>query len=113
AGERFSMLSKGAEKTLHYIFRAGACTRMCKTRTAGTFLPETHDIFYVFLSGNVCFRPEKRTFPGRKTYVSPDGNIENLNTTKDYLTDKSFISLFIIERLQHLYITNDTEAPTN
>ena len=89
----FWSLQKRTEKALHYVFRAGTCVRTwnMKTYTASTFFPETPDIFYVFLSGNVCFRPGKRTFHGRETYVSPDGNIEILNATKDYLTGISSI----------------------
>ena len=76
-----------------YFARAYVHAHVCmrKTRTAGTFFPETPDILYVFLSGNVCFRPGKRTFHGRETYVSPDGNIKILNATKDYLTGISSI----------------------
>ena len=112
----FDASRNGRERSyIMHFARACVCAYacMCKTRTAGTFLPENPAIFYVFLSGDVCFRPGKPTFHGRETYVSPDGNIEILNATEDYLTDKSFISLFIIKRLQHLYFTNDMEAPTN
>ena len=96
AGECFLMLPKtdGNGITL-YISRGRVRGRiyacMCKTRTADIFFPETPDIFYVFLSENVCFQRGKRTFHGRETYVSPDGNIEILNTTKDYLTGISSI----------------------
>ena len=62
-----------------------------KFHTAGTFFLKTPGIFYVFLSGNVCFRLGKRTFPGRETYVSRTGNIENLNAVKHYLTGISSI----------------------
>ena len=86
---------KNGRKRHYIIYFARACVRahacMCKTRTAGTFLSKVPDIFYVFLSENVGFRPRKRTFHGRETYVSPDGNIEILNTTKDYLTGISSI----------------------
>ena len=55
--------------------------------TAGTFFPKTPGIFYVFLSGNVCFRRGKRTFPGRETYVSHTGNIENHKAIVNHFTD--------------------------
>ena len=48
------------EKTdLHYAFRAGVRTRIWKTHTASTFFQKTPGIFYVFLSGNVCFSYRK------------------------------------------------------
>ena len=87
----FWCFQKGTEKALHYIFRASVRVRACINHTAGTFFPETPGIFYVFLSENVCFRPGKRTFPGRETYVSPDGNIEILKATENYPTGISSI----------------------
>ena len=86
------MISKRNGKgTTLCISRGRIRAHMCKIRTAGTFFPETPDNFYVFLSGNVCFRRGKRTFRGRETYVSPDGNIDNLKATENYLTGISSI----------------------